>query len=295
MVWRRLSRWGRLGLALLAVHTVLLFLPPIPPDWKGPLINWVAGYAVVFLLLVEFTRHRPAVVGYWAAASAGRRRAIALGLALAVLAVGLPVRGLAPKIYLSLSAEYGLVEPATLFVYLATAIALFAHSRGVDGGERKHWRFLGGLYFLMGLEEIDYFGIFGFIFGRVEGIYAGSLHDLIRLIGYGVLSPAVIATIAAIFLAIAVALWRVGYLQPRALVALLRTRDVLWVVLAFAFLVIAAADDAHVFGWQASPAYEEMFELSAAILLAVFGLQLMTGRGPVAARRDSEVGILSRG
>ncbi len=278
VIYRRLSVWGRVGLAILAVHTVLLFLPPIPPDIKGPLVNWVAGYTVVFLFLVEFTRQRSLVVAYWAAATARRRRAITLGLAIGVLAVGLPVRAIVPKIYLSLSAEYGLVEPATLFIYLATAITLFAASLEMEQREKKHWRFLAGLYFLMGLEEIDYFGIFGSMFGRIEGVYAGSLHDLIRLIGNGVLAPGVIMTIAAIFLVVAAWLWRAGYLQPRELFSLMRSRDFLWVVLAFAFLVIAAADDAHIFGWQASPAYEEVFELSATIFLAVFALQLTTRR-----------------
>lgn len=278
VICRRLSRWGCAGLALLAVHTVLLFLPPIPPHIKGPLVNWVAGYTVVFLFLVEFTRQRTSVLAYWAAASAARRRVIAFGLAIGVLAVALPVRAVAPKLYLSLSAEHGLVEPATLFIYLATAIALFAASRELEERERKHWQFLGGLYFLMGLEEIDYFGIFGSLFGRIEGVYAGSLHDLIRLIGKGVLAPAVLATILAIFLAVAAGLWRAGYLQPRALVSLLRSRDFSWVVLAFVLMVAAAADDAHVFGWQANPPYEEVLELSAAVFLAVFALQLTTRR-----------------
>ncbi len=82
----------------------------------------------------------------------------------------------------------------------------------------------------------------------------------------------------AIFLAVAAGLWRAGYLQPRALVSLLRRPEFFWVVLAFGFFLIAAADDAHLFGWQASPAYEEVLELSSAICLAVFALQLTTRR-----------------
>ena len=67
-------------------------------------------------------------------------------------------------------------------------------------------------------------------------------------------------------------------LQPHALAEMLRSRDSLWVVLAVGLYLIAVADDAHLFGWQANPPYEEVLELSAAICLAVFALQRLAGQ-----------------
>ncbi len=274
----RLSGWGRAGLILLAAHTLLLFLPPIGPNIKGPLISFVAGYTTVLLLLIELAKQHRTVAASWAAAAPRRRRALGLGLAFSVLALGFMLRALSPAWFLVLSAEYGLVEPANLFCYLATAIILFGASGEMEERKRKHWRFIAALYFLMGLEEIDYFGIFGGFIGRIQGVYAGSLHDLIRLSIEGALGPVGAAVVLAVFLVVALTLWRLGYLQPHALAEMLRSRDSLWVVLALGLYLIAVADDAHLFGWQANPPYEEVLELSAAICLAVFALQRLAGQ-----------------
>jgi hypothetical protein len=264
---------------VLAVHTLLLFLPPIPPNIKGPLVSYLAAYAAVFLLLVEFARHRETVAARWTATAPQRRQAVALGLTIGVLALGLTLRAYAPaRFQVFLLAEYGLAEPATLFAYLGSTIILFGASRRLEGRERKHWQFITAMYLLLGLEEIDYFGIIGAFIGRIKGVYAGSLHDLIRLTTEGVLGPVGLAAVLAIFLVVAAALWRLGYLQPRALVSMLVSRSFVWVVVALGFYLIAAADETDLFGWRANPPYEELLELSAAICLAVYALELVAGR-----------------
>lgn len=275
---RPLSWWGRAGFLLLSVHTVVLFLPPIGPFIKGPLISFVTAYTTVFLFLVELSRHWAGIAKDWSRMTSGRRRAVGLGLTIATMAFWFTLRALAPDQFNVLDAEYGLVEPATLFCYWSAAIVLFGFARRLEGRERRHWQFLGALYALMGLEEIDYFGIFGGLIGRIEGIYAGSLHDLIRLTTEGVLGVIGIVVVAAIVLIVTVGLWRAGYLQPGELFALIWSRDILWVCFAGILYVVAAADDAHVFGWQANPPYEEVLELAAAICLAVFALQRVARR-----------------
>ncbi len=275
---RPLSWWGRAGFLLLGVHTFILFLPPFGPFLKGPLISYIAAYTTVFLLLVEFSRHGPSRVTAWSRMAPARRRALGLGLVFGTMAFWLALRAVYPDLFASFNAEHGLLEPATLFCYWAAAIVVFGFARRLPRRERGHWQFLGSLYALMGLEEIDYFGIFGGFIGRIDGVYAGSLHDLIRLVTEGVLGGLGIAVVAGVFLIVTAALWRAGYVQPRELISLLTSRDILWVVFAAMLYAVAAADDSHLFGWQANPPYEEVLELVAAVCLAVFALQRVVGR-----------------
>ena len=73
-------------------------------------------------------------------------------------------------------------------MYWAGALLVLSHVRSSDVLDRRPWLGVVGVYTLLGLEEIDYFGIFGGLIGRIEGVYAGSLHDLVRLFTEGVLA-----------------------------------------------------------------------------------------------------------
>ncbi|NIW35146.1 MAG: hypothetical protein GWN32_00775 [Gemmatimonadetes bacterium] len=276
-----LSWWGYAGLALFAVHVVLLFFPPIPPDIKGSLWWWLTAYIPVALLLVETGRSWRVIVSAWGDHPRGRRFTGGLLLVLGVLIFGATLRAYVPWLHEHFHREEGLFEPIMLYGYLASAIVLFGHARDLLGDERKNVRFIASLYLLLGLEEIDYFGIFGGIFGRVEGVYAGSLHDLITLGARGVLSPTVWTIIAIVFVAVLVLVWWRGYLQPGRLLSLVGSTDFLWVSVAVGFVFAAAVTEVGLFGFQmAEPTLEETLELCAALCFAFYALTLAAGPPP---------------
>lgn len=105
---------------------------------------------------------------------------------------------------------------------LGAAVTLIGLARRIPGREEsRHLCFLGGLYALLALEEVDYLGIFGGLIGRIDGIYAGSPHDLIRLATEGLLPTEVLLGAAGLLTAVGFLLWRAGFLQPRRLRTLL--------------------------------------------------------------------------
>ncbi|MGH7545181.1 MAG: hypothetical protein ACREKI_03260 [Gemmatimonadota bacterium] len=264
---------GRAALLLFGVHLVLLFFPPIPPIVKGSLWSYLAGYGAVVLGLVELARRGGAIRGAWSRTAVRRRWAIGGALVLSVLALTVALRAAAPGLFSRFSGEEGLWEPLTVFLYLGCAVLLFGAAREQDGPGRKHWRLVGSAYALVGLEEIDYFGIFGGLIGRIEGIYVGSLHDFIHLAAEGRLSAPAWIAIGAVALALHAALWRTGYLQPRAIAAMAFSLDIVWAVFGLGFLAYAAVVEIPPFGWHGSgPTPEEALELAGAACLVLFAL-----------------------
>jgi len=284
--YKGLSLWGRAGLALFAVHAVLLFFPPIPPDVKGSLWWWLTAYIAIVLLLVETGRQPRALPAAWAGLPPGRRWAMGLGLVFAVLVLGAALRSYMPSLYEHFHREEGLFEPVALYCYLASAIVLFAGSRQLRGPERRHWQFVAWLYLLLGLEEIDYFGVFGGLIGRVQGIYVGSPHDLIMLAARGVLSPLTWVVIAAVCLLLILVLWWTDYLQPRALWAMVGSVDFLWVSVGLGFLFAAAVGEAGLFDLvMAEPTLEETLELCGSLCFFFYALSVVGRPGRRSSRR----------
>ncbi len=262
-------------MALFSIHVILLLFPPIPPDIKGSLWSWLAGYGSIALLLVELARQRRRLAEGWARLEPGARWLIGLGPSAEVLILALILRWFVTPVYLRFSAEAGVWEPLTLFCYLGSAVILFGVAGGVGGDERRHWGFVAGLYALLGLEEVDYFGIFGGLVGRIDGIYVGSLHDLVMLAAEGALSAGTWALIGVAFVLVIVALTLSGYLQPRALAAMVAARDFLWIALGLGFLLAAAAVEAEIFAWTAGAlTLEEVLELAGAIPFFFYALSL---------------------
>jgi hypothetical protein len=253
----------------------MLFFPPIPPDVKGSLWWWITGYAAVALLLVEAGRRGDALTTAWAGLTRGRQWALGLGLAFAVSSLAVALRRFAPVLYERFQREEGLWEPLTLLSYLAAAVVLYRLSGLSTRSEGRHRRLVATVFLLLGLEEVDYFGVFGGIFGHVQGVYAGSLHDLIRLAVENALSPAAWMVIGGIFLTVLAGLWLAGYLQPRAVAAMVASPDFLWVSVGLGFLFAAAAIEARLFGWMiAEPTLEEALELSGAICFFGYALSV---------------------
>jgi hypothetical protein len=268
------GRWLRPAGALLALHILLLCLPPIPPDLDGSLWSYIAGYTATALLLAALWERRSQIRRDWAGATPGRRRSLGLGTAAGALILSLGLRSAAPATYLRFGDESGLFEPLTLGCYLAAALWLLSATRSLSGAARKHRQLLAAGFALLALEEIDYFGIFGGIFGKPGGVYAGSLHDLIALAGAGVLGPLALGLFALAGVVIAAGLWRAGFLQPKSLAQQLGSREILWVVGAGCLLGAAAALDAHLVRWFGRPSIEEPLELAAAILLLVYSFEV---------------------
>lgn len=282
------SAWGRAALFLFGVHVVLLFFPPIPPLVKGSLWSYLAGYGAVVLGLVEVARLRPTLRAAWRRVSRARRRTLAGALVFSVLALTVGLRALAPDLFARFSGEEGLWEPLSVFLYLGCAVLLFGAAAGAR--ERKHWRLVAVAYALLGLEEIDYFGIFGGLIGRVQGVYVGSLHDFAHLAAEGLLGALAWLAIGAVALALHVVLFRTGYLQPRAIASMLASVDVLWAVAGLGLLGYAALVEIPPFGWRGGgPTPEEALELAGAASLVLFGLQRWAdGAGTGPSTREPE-------
>lgn len=277
---RGLSRWGYAGLALLLVHLTVLLFPPIPPYMKGSLWDWLTGYTAVALLLIEAGRQRRRLAAAWSELTPGGRWGRGLGAALGMLLLAITLRVASPSLYVRFSAEAGVWEPLTLFCYLAAAVLLGGMSGELAGALRKHWRFVTGLYVLMGLEEVDYFGIFGGLIGRIDGVYVGSLHDLILLAVDGLLSAGTWMAIAVVAAAVLLGLWWLGYLQPRATLLLIFSTEFLWIGVGLGLLLVAAAVEAQVLGWGSrEPTFEEAIEMAGGICFFFFALQVAATRG----------------
>jgi hypothetical protein len=104
---------------------------------------------------------------------------------------------------------------------------------------------------------------------------------VIRLVAEGVLSPVGLAAVATILGLVAILLWKTGWIDPRLLGRLARSGEFGWFVTGFAFLWIAASEEAHLFGWIARPPTpEEAIELVGALCLGLYALELAAERIP---------------
>jgi hypothetical protein len=275
-------RWG---LALLALHALLLFFPPIPPVLNGSSVPLYAlSLAVAGFLAAAVARRAGAILAWWGRAGAGPR-ALAAILPLAALALAFLFRAAAMERYARFQREEGVFETLTLAAYLAGAILLWRASAAAPAGERKPWRLLAALYVWLALEEVDYFSLFGGMIGRIRGEYAGSLHDVIRLTALGIMGARAWAVLAAVALVAILLLWRRGYLAPRWILARAADPRLAWAAAGLAFLAAALTEEAHFFGWTfAVPTPEEPVELTGAIYLAVYALE--EAAGPAFYRPD---------
>ena len=278
----------RLALVLLAVLVGLMLGPRIPDRFGGNLWLGLAGYGAVLLLLREAWREAGRIRTWWSAMGRGRRSALGALVVGATLLGTLAMRAWAPGPFGKFSRENGLWEPLSLLFYWGSAIVIYRAipKPGEERAGRRPWLAAAGAYAFLGFEEIDWFSIFGGLIGRIQGVYAGSLHDVIRLAAEGVVSPAGLAVVAAVLGLFAVLLWRAGWIDPRLLGRLARSREFGWFVAGFACLWIAAGEEAHLFGWFArEPTPEEAVELVGALCLGLYALELAAERIPASGAR----------
>jgi hypothetical protein len=271
----RLSWRGRIALGLFGTHLTLLFFPPIPPIVKGSLWSYVLAYLAVVFGALELRLWVVPLAKRWAALTPGTRAALAAGTALWMVMLGLLVRASSPALYARWVREEGVWEPLTVLAYIAGGLTVLGAARLKNVAERNHLRLIGAVYLLIAAEEMDYFGIFGGFIGRIDGIYVGSPHDLLRLWSHGLLGPLVAVAVLATLLTAAGILWWRGYLQPARLVRELTSPAALWLLLGAALIGVGAADDAGI--WHlpvGEPALEELLEFAGALCVLTFGLEV---------------------
>jgi hypothetical protein len=275
------SRTTIVGLALFGVLAVLLMLPAFQGHPVGGAVLWVLGYATVALLLRQVWLGSAAVDAWWRSVGRRQRWSAMLVIIVATLVIGLLMRETTPELFRRFSRENGLWEPLCLLMYWGGALLVYSHVRDFDPSDRKPWLLLVGLYALLGFEEIDYFGIFGGLIGRIDGVYTGSLHDLFRLASERALSQTGMMIVAVSMLFVAVVLMRAGYLDLVFVRRLLVQPEAVWLVLGFVILGIAASQEAQFFGWVLErPRPEEVIELAGALCLGVYALELTAERLP---------------
>jgi hypothetical protein len=247
------------GLALLGLLATLLVLPAFQGHPVGGAVLWVIGYGTVALLMRQVWLGSARIREWWRSMARSQRWSGVLVVVLFTLVGGLVMRETAPELFRRFSRENGLWEPLCLLMYWGGALLLYRHVRGFELSERKPWLLLVGVYALLGLEEIDYFGIFG-------------------------LSRNGIAIVAAVLLIVAVAFWRAGYLNFAFVRLSLARPETVWLALGFAILGVAASQEAQFFGWVLErPRPEEVIELAGAVCLGVYALELTAERLPTPA------------
>lgn len=270
-----LGRPGRIALWLWGIHLLLLFFPPIPPHVKGSLWSYLLAAGAVLAGSLEVWFRAPALAARWRAQSTRQRLLLPPAVAGVVLASGFALRAALPELFHRWSDDEGVYEPATIFAHITAALTILAVARSLPGDERRHLRFIAIGYFALVMEEVDYFGIFGGIIGRIDGVYVGSLHDLLHLWSEGGLSTAWGSGLGAAAIVGCVIAWRRRYLQPVRLARLLASRTGLWFLAGVALMIPAQGMDLGQIGFGGSRAMlEELFELTTATFWLALALEI---------------------
>lgn len=288
-VTRPLGWAGRAAGGIFALHALLLLFPPIPPFMKGSLVSYTLGHLAVLLAVVELRAHATRWARYWGDLRASRRVLLSVAAALVTLILGLSLCWAEPELFVRWSREEGIWEPLTLGVYLSAAILLLAAARVRASSERRHLQLFAAGYVLLGLEEVDYLGIFGGLIGRVEGVYVGSPHDLIALAVNGLLAPWMMSIAAALLATAAVLLVRSGHLQPTRVARTVLAWRGLWLLGYVLFVSLAQVEDTGVFYVLGQPRMEELLELVGSLFLFGFAADLGRPLGPAPTRRVAEL------
>lgn len=269
------------GAAAFALHVVLVALfwpiPPMVGSYSAPL--YLLGNLSALAIAAAVWRAGAGAVAPWSRTigTPGWRLAV-LALVLAAVVGGLALRAVDRDLYFDFWREEGVFEPLTLLAYAASAALLWRTAGRAASTSKRPWR-LSALFFLfLALEEVDWFGIFGGVIGRIEGAYAGSLHDVIRLAALGLVGPVAWAILAALALGLAYALWRIGWLDFGWIGRRVTAAEIGWVALAAVLLAVAAAEDAEMLVLvTGTPTAEEAIEMGGGLALAAWAVESAAG------------------
>ncbi|MBT8080604.1 MAG: hypothetical protein KJO31_18635 [Gammaproteobacteria bacterium] len=274
-----LPRSLSVAIAVFALHVGLLFLPPIPPDIRGSL--WSHLLVLVFLIAsaMAVSGCYTTILSAWLANSAGRRLLIIVATLAVAGFVGVVIYSLAQPLFVRFSAEEGVWEPLSTVAYLAAGILLLKTAwRFADMVLRRHLIFYSALYFFLFLEEINYLEIFGGMLPRVDGLYLGAVHDVVNLWAKGAIPPMVLGLMTSAALLLAIALWRLKFLQPARLLRDIGVFGGACLVAGVSLIAVALGIEAHYVPWPAGVQKpEELVELTGAICLLAFALEIAAG------------------
>jgi len=274
--YQRLPASGRAALLILAVHTILLFFPPIPPDIRGSLWSHLLAYSFLLAAAVACNGKFSELLHGWSQLTVGRRLATICTCAVAAALVGALAYSAVPQLFVRLSSEEGLWEPLSTACYLLAAILLYKVARQHDDRmRRRHLLFMAALYAFLFLEEINYLEIFGGLMPRVEGLYLGAAHDIINLWSQNALSPAVLSLSLAFAFVLGAVFWWLDFLQPAAIWRSLTFPRWTFFVAGCVLIAAALGIEARLIYWRGDVQRpEELFELTGAIFLFAFALDL---------------------
>lgn len=264
-----------MGAAAFAVHVALVSLwwpiPPMVGSFSAPL--YLLGNLSVLLVAAAVWRAGPRAVSPWSdSIGTPAWRLAAFAIVAGGVVAGLALRVVDRELYFDYWREEGVFEPLTLFAFAASAALLWNTAALAE--RTRPWRLAALAFLFLALEEVDWFGIFGGVIGRIEGAYAGSLHDVIRLAALGLVGAIAWAVLGAIALVLAYALWRGRWLDFGWIRRRILAPEIGWVVLAAALLALAAAEDAEmVVLVTGKPTAEEAIEMGGGFALAAWALE----------------------
>jgi hypothetical protein len=246
---------------------------------KGSLWSWILAVSFVLAGVIQLRAWGDAPIRRWLGTPRSRQLALGVGGVMGLLALGILLQWVSPGLYDRWSSPEGVWEALTVLFWLASALLLVASARHASPGTRRHFHLMAGVFVLFFLEEIDYFGIFGGLIGRINGVYVGAPHDLVNLALHGHLPPAGYAAIAGVVVLLLGLLLRSGHIQPRRILATLRSPAGPWVLVGAVALGVAQVEDVGLIQLGADPGMEELLEAVAGWAGVTFALEVAAREG----------------
>ncbi len=176
----------------------------------------------------------------------------------------------------SILREHGLAEPFTLFLYMMAVIIGTEHFKALreKGLSYRPYKLLAILYTVLMFEECDWLGLFGAIFGRINGAYLGSIHDIANVMYKNQQNSAIGIFVASAAIVLLIMLWKKKYLTADFLKRELAAPSTILIYLWFIMNVTAGVYDIngnllYEFRNNVCAFPEEALELAGALFLFI--------------------------
>lgn len=248
---------------------------------KGSLWSYLLAAVGVVTGAVAVRPRAARIVQWWRERGSSGRWGLVVASTLGVLGSGVILYTTAPELLVRWADDEGVYQPATMLAYLAAAAILLRVAGAGSSPRRGNVRIVAGAFLLLFLEEIDWFGVFGGIVGRIEGTYVGSLHDLLGLVISTSVDPGVVLPFVGVAGILLTAAWRRGHLRPRDVTPLFSRSGGTWLVLGGVLIAAAQGLDLGLVGTDGGTSmFEEVLEASGAVLWLAFGLEVARRGSP---------------
>ena len=152
---------------------------------------------------------------------------------------------MAPAYLQSISREHGLVEPLNIFLYFIIAITGTEHFKAIREKNLNYrpYKLLAIIYTALMFEECDWLGIFGAVFGRIDGVYLGAIHDIANLLYKNQHRNIIGFFIVIVIITLLITLWRKRYLTADFLKRELADFSTIYIYIWFILNVLAGIYD----------------------------------------------------